>query len=686
VGENVNGADQTDNFAPAAADSASAFDAKAVLAVMSQRPGVYRMIDAMGEVLYVGKARNLKKRVSNYFRANGLDTKTMALVSHIKGIEITITNSETEALLLEQNLIKKYRPPYNIQLRDDKTYPYIMLTHKDAYPRLSFYRGSRRRDATFFGPYPSASAVRESLALLQKVFRVRQCEDSYFRNRSRPCLQHQIGRCTAPCVGLISPADYAQDVQDASLFLQGRSDALIQTLVSRMEKTSAALEFEQAARFRDRIADLRRIQSEQVISGDGSDADVIAAELQGAYTCVHIITIRGGRIIGSRNLFPKDRLADTAGELLESFIAHYYLRDSAAAMVGLIPAEIIVHPALSADSALQEALSSAAGRQVRLPGSVRGHRARWLALAVANVQQAMLSHINNKQTMFQRFERLQTALDLDFIPQRIECFDISHTMGESTVASCVVFDHNGPLKSDYRRYNINGIQPGDDYAAMDQALSRRFRNAELRLAEKGTEVLKKGTEVLKKGTEVLKKGTEEFFPRKNSSVPFFNTSVPFSSSSLPDILLIDGGKGQLAQAVAVLGRSLSAEQLHSITLLGIAKGISRRAGQETLFLAIGESFQEIAIDTHSPALHLLQQVRDEAHRFAITGHRQQRSKTRNKSTLEEIPGLGPTRRRELLRHFGGQQEIMRASEADLARTPGISKKLAAVIYEALHNE
>ena len=616
----------------------SAFDAKSVLAVMSQRPGVYRMLDAKGEILYVGKARNLRKRVSNYFRASGLDAKTMALVSHIADIDVTVTNSETEALLLEQNLIKKHRPPYNIQLRDDKTYPYIMLTHRDVFPRLAFYRGSRRRDATFFGPYPSAGAVRESLALMQKVFRIRQCEDSFFRNRSRPCLQYQIGRCTAPCVGLISPSDYAQDVKDATLFLQGRSDALIRTLGERMEQKAAAMEYEQAARLRDRVADLRRIQTQQVVSGDGSDADVIAAVMEGAYMCVHVMTIRGGRMIGSRNFFPKDRMADSAADLIEHFIAQYYLRNSAEANT-LIPAEIVVAPAVEDGQALQEVLTSAAGRNVRLTGRVRGHRARWLELAQENAHQAVQSHINNRQTMFQRFEQLQEALQLDDLPQRIECFDISHTMGESTVAACVVFDHGGPLKSDYRRYNIEGIQGGDDYAAMEQVLTRRYSRMATALREA-------------------------------------------DEAKVPDIILIDGGKGQLGQAIEVLKSC----ELPEIMLMGIAKGISRRAGQETLLLATEQGIEEVVIPSHSPALHLLQQIRDEAHRFAITGHRQRRAKTRQQSPLEQIPGLGPTRRRSLLTYFGGQQEILRASESDLARAPGISKKLAAVIYEALHNE
>jgi excinuclease ABC subunit C len=446
-------------------------------------------------------------------------------------------------------------------------------------------------------------------------------------------------------VGLIAPTDYAVDVQDASLFLQGKSDTLIQTLGQRMEQKAAELAYEQAARVRDKIVDLRRIQSQQIISGDGNDADVMAAVLEGAYTCVHVMCIRGGRIMGSRNYFPKDKLSDNATELLEAFVAQYYLRESAELVPGLIPAEVIVHPPLSDHQSLQEALSAAAGHAVRLMGKVRSHRARWQEMALNNAVQALQSLVNNRQTMVQRFELLQEALGLQSEPQRIECFDISHTMGESTVGACVVFDQSGPLKSDYRRYNITDVQPGDDYAAMEQALTRRYAKLSNQLQESDAA-----------DSELL-------------------------ASKVPDILLIDGGKGQLTQAVQVLKNC----QLPELTLIGIAKGISRRAGQETLFLATDAGFSEIVIDTHSPALHLLQQVRDEAHRFAITGHRARRAKTRQQSPLEQIPGLGPARRRELLKYFGGQQEIQRASEADLARAPGISTKLAAVIYEALHN-
>lgn len=613
------------------------FDAKATIASLTTRPGVYRMLDASGGILYVGKARNLRKRVSNYFRASGLDAKTMALVARICNIEVTITRNETEALLLEQTLIKQHRPPYNIELRDDKSYPYIMLTSRDTYPRLAFHRGAKRQDARFFGPYPSASSVRESLAILQKVFRLRQCEDSYFRNRTRACLQHQIGRCTAPCVGLISPEDYARDVHFSELFLNGRSDQLIRELTQRMEEESAQLQFERAATIRDQIVDLRRIHQQQYVEDQSGDADVLAVSLQGAFASVHLVVIRGGRLIGSKSFFPRDRLAEDEGSLLAAFIAQYYVKEDNEAA---IPRELIIAPAISEPGPLAEALSFCAGRAVKISASVRGHRARWLAMAMTNAQQSLQSYVSNKQNVQQRFEQLRVALDLDVMPQRIECFDISHTGGESPVASCVVFDGNGPLKTDYRRFNIEGITGGDDYAAMEQALTRRY------------------TRVAREAEEAVDGG------------------------KVPDILLIDGGKGQLAQARRVLNEC----QLDSVQLIGIAKGISRRAGQETLFVSEGEHFHEMVLPPESAALHLLQQIRDEAHRFAITGHRQRRARTRNQSVLEQIPGLGPKRRRELLKHFGGQQEVERASEEQLAQVTGISSKLAAEIYAWLHNE
>ncbi len=592
------------------------------------------MLDSDGEVLYVGKAKNLKNRVGSYFRASGLSSKTLAMTSKIAAIDITITASETEALLLEQSLIKAHRPAYNIQLRDDKSYPYILLTDHDSFPRLAFYRGSRKRRGTLFGPYPSAHATRETLQILQKVFKVRQCEDSYFRNRSRPCLQYQIKRCTAPCVNLISAEDYAEDVHFSSLFLAGKSDALARELTTNMEKAATGQHFEKAARLRDQIIDLRRIQDQQVVANQGSEADVIAVASKPPYYCIHSLYIRGGRVIGSKNFYPKFKLLTDDSEVVSSFVGQTYLQEGAAKT---IPTELIVSHMPEDGAGLTTALAYMADHKVRLVSKVRGHRAKWLKLAATNAEAALASLITNRQNLQQRFQLLQDALKLAEIPQRIECYDISHTSGESTVASCVVFDINGPVKEDYRRFNIKDVKAGDDYAAMQQVLERRF--ARLAQGEAG------------------------------------------GMGKVPDIVLIDGGKGQLTQALAALEQY----QLQGIMLVGIAKGISRRAGQETIFLTEPNGFKELALASDSAALHLLQQVRDEAHRFAITGHRQRREKTRKQSTLEAIPGLGPKRRRELLKHFGGQQEIRRASENDFARVTGISKKLAEVIYAHLHS-
>lgn len=607
------------------------FDHKNYLASLTRRPGVYRMVDQAGEVIYVGKARNLKNRVGSYFRASGLATKTMAMVEKIAAIEVTVTNSDTEALLLEQSLIKEFRPAYNIQLRDDKSYPYILLTDEDNYPRLAFYRGSRKRSGQFFGPYPSAHATRETLQVLQKVFKVRQCEDTYFRNRSRPCLQYQIQRCTAPCVDLISPEQYQQDVRYSTLFLQGKSDLLTKELTKNMESAAEAEEFEKAAVIRDQIIDLRRIQEQQFVANQGNDADILAAELNQPYVCVHVIYVRAGRIIGSKGYYPRFKLADSSSEVLSAFISQNYLGDDKSAN---IPAELIVPVALEEAQSLQEALSYVAGRKVKLSQRVRGHRAKWVQLASTNAAQSLQAHISDKQNIQSRFMKLQDSVNLESPLERIECFDISHTGGEGTVASCVVFDENGAVKADYRRFNIKDIQPGDDYGAMEQVLDRRFTR--------------------------LRKG----------------------EGKIPDVLLIDGGKGQLTQAKRVLAKF----SLPEICLLGIAKGISRRAGQETLYVDTEHGYREIALATESPALHLLQQIRDEAHRFAITGHRQRRAKARRQSLLEEIPGLGPKRRRELLKHFGSQQQIRNASESEIAKVTGISKKLAENIYAYLHNE
>ncbi|CAN7432928.1 excinuclease ABC subunit UvrC [Pseudomonas solani] len=603
------------------------FDATDFLAACSGRPGVYRMFEEGGKLLYVGKAKNLKKRLASYFRKTGLAPKTAALVAKIAQIETTITANETEALLLEQTLIKEWRPPYNILLRDDKSYPYVHLSD-GPYPRLSIHRGAKKRKGRYFGPYPSAGAIRESLALLQKAFLVRQCEDSYFRNRTRPCLQYQIKRCKGPCVDLVEPAEYAEDVRHSVMFLEGRSNALAEELSSSMEQASMRLEFERAAELRDQVAILRRVQDQQSIEGGTGDVDVVAAIVNPGGACVHMISVRGGRVLGSKNFFPQVAIEEEVGDVLVAFIAQYYLSN----MERDLPQELIVNTVHEDFPTLVQAIAELRGRELSISHRVRTNRARWQQLAVTNAEQALAARLANRQHMADKFEALAEVLDLDEPPQRLECYDISHSSGEATVASCVVFGPEGALKSDYRRYNIEGVTAGDDYAAMHQALTRRFSK--------------------------LKEG----------------------EGKLPDILLVDGGKGQMAMAQEVL-QELAVPEL---ILLGVAKGVTRKPGFETLYL--NDAAHEFTLPADSPALHLIQQIRDEAHRFAITGHRARRGKARRTSSLEEVAGVGPKRRRELLKHFGGLQELSRASIEEIAKAPGISKKLAESIYAALHSE
>ena len=608
-------------------DARTAFDPKDFLRTVPGRPGVYRMLDAEGTVIYVGKARNLKKRLASYFRANLDSPKTRVMVAKIADIQITVTHTETEALLLENNWIKRYKPRYNVLYRDDKSFPWIFLSDHP-FPRLGPHRGARRAKGRYFGPYPSAGAVRETLRLLQKVFPVRQCEDSFFNNRSRPCLQYQIKRCPAPCTGLADPQAYAEDVRHAVMFLEGKSNEVIDALVRRMEAASAALEFEQAARYRDQIAALRRVQETQYISGEKGEVDVVAAAIEGGMGCVQVFSIRGGRNLGNRTWYPRlEGSLDTGEEaaLLERFVAQHYLRPG-----GVVPAEILLSHAVESREALEEALSAEAGHRVVLRHALRGQRARWMAMAQENARQSLVLRLNSRASQLARLEALQEALELDELPTRLECFDISHSQGEATVASCVVFDTGGPRKSDYRRFNIEGITPGDDYAAMRQALSRRYRR--------------------------LKAG----------------------EGALPDVLFIDGGKGQVAQARAVLDELA----ISGVTLVGVAKGPGRKPGLETLHLSAQEA--EIILPADSAALHLVQQIRDEAHRFAIAGHRQRRQRRRNTSPLEAIPGLGPKRRQRLLKQFGGLQEVARAGVEDLSRVQGISTRLAQQIYDAFH--
>ncbi|TRO16174.1 excinuclease ABC subunit UvrC [Ectopseudomonas mendocina] len=605
----------------------ASFDSSAFLATCSGRPGVYRMFDGEGRLLYVGKAKNLKKRLSSYFRKTGQAPKTAALVARIAQIETTITANETEALLLEQTLIKEWRPPYNILLRDDKSYPYVFLSDGE-FPRLGIHRGAKKAKGRYFGPYPSALAIRESLSLLQKTFLVRQCEDSYYKNRTRPCLQYQIKRCKGPCVGLVSPEEYAEDVRHSVMFLDGRSNALSEELSASMEKASMALEFERAAELRDQIAMLRRVQDQQSMEGGTGDVDVVAVMLTPGGACVHLISVRGGRVLGSKNFFPQVAIEEEGGDVLMAFLAQYYLGNAERDL----PSELIVNVQHEDFTTLIEAIESLRGRSISISLRVRGTRARWQQLAVTNAEQALAARLANRQHLAERFEALATVLEMDEPPQRMECFDISHSSGEATVASCVVFGPEGPLKSDYRRFNIEGVTAGDDYAAMHQALTRRF------------------------------------------------SKIKDGEGKLPDVLLVDGGKGQLAMAREVL-QELAVPDL---TLLGVAKGTTRKPGLEVLYLNDAE--HEFTLPGNSPALHLIQQIRDESHRFAITGHRARRGKTRRTSTLEEVAGIGPKRRRELLNHFGGLQELSRASAEEIAKAPGISKKLAELIYDTLHSE
>ncbi len=599
------------------------FDPASYIKTLPAQPGVYRMLDEGGEVIYVGKARDLRKRVGSYFNRGKVAPKTRSMLARLAGIEVTVTRTENEALLLENNLIKSLRPRYNVLLRDDKSYPYIYCSSDQDFPRLVFHRGARRGGGRYFGPYPNAGAVRDTLNLLQKLFQVRHCEDSFFRNRSRPCLQYQIGRCSAPCVGLIDAQRYGEDVRHAMLFLEGRNSEVIDELVTRMEQAAAALAYEKAARYRDQIKRLRQIHDRQYITGEHGDLDVIACILEDGMAVVEVFFIRGGRNLGNKTFYPRHTEGAAAAEVLGAFLTQFYLQRET-------PAQILVNTAPEEAAWLAEALSQACGHKVSIRSRVRGERARWVELALANARQNLRRRLSSQANMGQRFEALQEALHLDQLPQRLECFDISHTSGQATVASCVVFNQEGPLKSDYRRFNIKDITPGDDYAALHQALMRRYLR--------------------------LKKG----------------------EGSLPDILLIDGGAGQVRQAKAVLEEL----QISGITLLGVAKGRGRKAGKERLYLADRNVTVGLAPD--SPALHLIQQIRDEAHRFAITGHRQRRGKAQQGSVLDTIPGIGPRRKKQLLQQFGGLQGVARAGVEDLSGLPGINRELAQRIYDTFH--
>lgn len=603
-------------------DEAPEFDPQAFTRRLSSQPGVYRMFNAAGDVLYVGKARNLKKRVSSYFlRASG-NPRIESMVDQIADIQVSITASEDEALLLESSLIKSLRPRYNVCLRDDKTYPYLRLTAHQ-YPRIVFHRGARKRGEQYFGPFPSAATVRDTISTLQKVFEVRGCSDSYFAARSRPCLQHQIRRCSAPCVGLISEPDYRASVKAVTDVLQGRTDNLLQDLQADMDKQAQVLDFEGAARSRDRIAAIRRMQETRVVTGLSGDIDVIVLLTEQGMTGLGIMSIRSGQNRGQVQHFPKVPKGLADEDLMSTFLAQHYTSHKP-------PAELIVNVDPSDSDWLAHALGQAAGHKLQIKAQVRGTRRRLRQMTLASLAEAIKHRALSRQNMGSRLIALQQRFALDTLPERIECFDVSHSRGEETVASCVVFGSEGAIKSDYRRFGISGITPGDDYAAMQQAVSRRFAR--------------------------IAKG----------------------QSPCPDILLIDGGKGQLSSAL----QALQEQGIMPPLVMGVAKGSARKAGMEQLFLPGNND--AIRLEDDDPALHLIQQVRDESHRFAITGHRGRRGKARTRSELDDIPGLGPVRRQSLLRRFGGMRQLRRASLEDLQKVDGIHRELAGRVYDYLH--
>ncbi|EIO3936706.1 excinuclease ABC subunit UvrC [Vibrio vulnificus] len=604
------------------------FDSVSFLKTVTHQPGVYRMYNAEAVVIYVGKAKDLKKRLSSYFRKKVDSEKTKALVSNIAKIDVTVTHTETEALILEHNYIKQYLPKYNVLLRDDKSYPYIFLSaHR--HPRVSLHRGAKKRKGEYFGPYPDSGAVRETLHLIQKIFPVRQCEDTVYANRTRPCLMYQIGRCAGPCVSsVISDVDYAELVGYLRLFLQGKDNQVLELLVQKMEIASQQLKFEDAAKFRDQIQAIRRVQEQQYVSEDSQeDMDVLGFAQENGIACIHILMIRQGKVLGSRSHFPKIPQNTNAQEVFDSFLTQHYLSHNEART---IPSRIILNQELAADvEAIQLALSDVAGRKVQFHTSPSGSRGRYLKLSNTNALTAMTTKINHKMTINQRFKALRDVLAMDSIA-RMECFDISHTMGESTIASCVVFNSEGPVKQEYRRYNITGITGGDDYAAMGQALERRYA----------------------KQLDVEK---------------------------IPDVIFIDGGKGQLNRAHEIIVQYWGDWPKRPV-MIGIAKGVTRKPGLETLITVDGDEFH---LPSDDPALHLIQHIRDESHNHAIAGHRAKRGKTRKTSALEGIEGVGPKRRQALLKYTGGLQELKRASVEEIAKVPGISHSLAEIIYQAL---
>ena len=603
----------------------AAFDPKVFAGSLTHRPGAYQMLDGKGRVIYVGKARSLRRRVASYFGGRPHDAKTMAMVARVADIRVTVTATEADALMLEYNLIKRHKPRFNVVLRDDKSYPYIRVRTDREFPQVSFYRGSRRAAGRLFGPYPSAGSVRATLGQLQKLFQVRQCEDSYFSHRQRPCLQYQIQRCTAPCVGLVSAEDYRRDIEHSMMFLQGRSEAVTEVLVNRMEDASERLDFERAAQYRDQIAKLKSVEAQQLVTRSRGDLDAIGLVSDSGVQCVAVMSFRGGRLLGSRSHYPRAAAGTTPEEIMRGFLLQYYGRREP-------PHEILVSHAASDADALAELFGARAQRRVQIKHRVRGDRRAWIGMVLTNAAHAAAARKKSGTVIRRQFRALANSLELNEIPQRLACFDVSHTSGESTVASCVVFGSEGPLKSEYRRFNIAGVTGGDDYAALTQALGRWGRR------------------------------------------------LTGADAGVPDVLMIDGGRGQLGAAAAAVDELRSG----GMRLVAVAKGPGRHPGRERLYLEGRKSPLKLPAD--SPALYLVQQLRNEAHRFAIAGHRAQRHKRRTASPLEGIPGVGPKRRRDLLRQFGGLQAVTRAGVDDLAKVKGISRRLAKLIYEHVHSD
>jgi len=602
------------------------FDHQAFLKNLTNQPGVYRMYNQKEEVIYVGKAKNLKKRVASYFRSTVDSIKTRSLVKQICEMDVTVVHSEAEAFILENNYIKKYKPRYNVLLRDDKSYPFIFLSDHP-HPRLSNHRGPKKLKGEYFGPYPSAWAVRESLRTMQRLFPIRQCEDSYYRARTRPCLQYQLQRCAGPCVeGLVSEEEYAQQVQYARLFLKGKNKQVIDSLVAKMEQASIDLRFEAAARYRDQIGALNKVQEQQWVSGNQQEMDVFGFAYRNGIASIQGLFIRDNKLLGSKSFYPKVPAQSSDAEVFQSFVLQFYLAGNK-----IIPQQIVIPCELDEQTAIENMLSKEAGRKIQFYKGVRDEKRRYLDLANTNAETALESRQSHQKSVFARYIELEQILEFEQPIQRMECFDISHTSGQQTVASCVVFNREGPYKTDYRRYNIEGITPGDDYAAMAQALARRYRDVK-------------------------------------------------DESKIPDILFIDGGKGQLAQAEAYFD---GWKQDNKPLLIGVAKGSSRKAGLETLIMAGSHATIPMAGDCG--ALHLIQHIRDEAHRFAITGHRQRRQKEKTTSKLQSIPGVGSKRRQSLLKYMGGLHAILQASKSEISNVPGISEDLAEIIYDHIHN-